>query len=48
MKLETLEIEERVCPFTLDKINNAGMTADGHVYQLGFIMDWLRDIHAWV
>ena len=42
MKLERLESSDLICPFTLDKINNAGMTADGHLYQLGFIMDWLR------
>ena len=42
MKLESLHSSSLICPFTLDKISNAGMTADGHVYQMGFIMDWLR------
>ncbi len=29
------------CPITLETISNAGMTLDGHTYQMGYIMEWL-------
>ena len=41
MKAERKDIKTAICPFTIDTITNPGMTADGFVYQLGFIMDWL-------
>ena len=34
---------ENDCPMTLECITNPGLTADGFVYQMGYIMNWLRD-----
>ena len=31
------------CPMTHARITNVGMTADGFVYQLGYIETWLAD-----
>ena len=35
--------DENACPFSLGVITNVGMTADGQVYQLGYIKTWLSD-----
>ena len=42
LNLQLIQVVEE-CPITHEAMTNRGMTADGFVYQMGWIMTWLGD-----
>ncbi len=42
MQMIPNESHGETCPISMDAITSAGLTGDGHMYQMGFILDWLR------